>query len=229
MPSSPDVDGEVITPERRLQLTRVIRDSFHQLYYNHCVTGGPWLGVTCWKCPLDLWIYQEIICELQPDLIVETGSAFGGSALYMATICDLVDNGRIVSVDNNSDPNVTGSLPMHPRITWIRGDSVSHEAIAEVAELRANVDTAMVILDSNHKRGHVLRELKAYAPMVSVGQYLIVEDTNIGGHPVLPDFGPGPWEAVGKFLEQQDDFRIDVSREKFLLSFNPGGYLLRVK
>jgi cephalosporin hydroxylase len=227
----PSNGAAAITPERQLELTRLIRDSFHQLYYNHCVTGGPWLGVTCWKCPLDLWIYQEIICELEPDLIIETGSAFGGSALYLATICDLVDHGRIVSIDIKNDANVPAGyvMPMHDRIAWLRGDSVSLEVIREVAEERAAVETAMVILDSNHKRGHVLRELKAYAPMVSVGQYLIVEDTNIGGHPVLPDFGPGPWEAVGKFLEQQDDFRIDVGREKFLLSFNPGGYLRRVK
>jgi cephalosporin hydroxylase len=222
--SSADANGLELTPERRAELTRVIRDSFHQLYYNHCVTGGPWLGVTCWKCPLDLWIYQEIIVELQPDLIIETGSAFGGSALYLATICDLIDHGRVVSVDVKP----AGPLPTHPRIAWLTGDSVSGEVLREVAAERARVDTAMVILDSNHKRGHVLRELKAYAPMVTVGQYLIVEDTNINGHPVLADFGPGPWEAVGTFLRQGNDFRIDVSREKFLLSFNPGGYLKRV-
>ena len=77
-------------------------------------------------------------------------------------------------------------------------------------------------------RGHVLRELRAYAPLVSVGQYLVVEDTNIGGHPVFVEHGPGPWEAVGTFLAEQDAFVIDVAREKFLVSFNPGGYLERV-
>lgn len=222
MPSS---DTELdITPERRAELTRVIRDSFHQLYYNHNVQGGQWLGVTAWKCPLDLWVYQEIIAELEPDLIIETGSAYGGSALYMASVCDLVGHGRVVSIDIAP----AGELPLHERITWIRGDSVAAGTLREVEKERAGAQRVMVILDSNHRRGHVLRELRAYAPMVTVGQYLIVEDTNIGGHPVLPDFGPGPWEAVGKFLQEQDDFRIDVSREKFLLSFNPGGYLKRV-
>jgi cephalosporin hydroxylase len=86
----------------------------------------------------------------------------------------------------------------------------------------------MVILDSNHKRGHVLRQLHSYSSFVTLGQYLIVEDTNTNGHPVMPEHGPGPWEAVERFLRDQDAFRIDVSREHFLFSFNPGGYLLRV-
>src|SRR5713226_6723849 len=146
MPSN-GAETEAITPERQREITRLIRDSFHQLYYNHAVTGGPWLGVTCWKCPLDLWIYQEIIVELQPDLIIETGSAFGGSALFMATICELIDHGRIVSVDNNSDANVQGELPTHPRITWIIGDSVAGSVVREVAEERAGAETCMVILD----------------------------------------------------------------------------------
>jgi cephalosporin hydroxylase len=85
----------------------------------------------------------------------------------------------------------------------------------------------MVVLDSDHRRPHVLAELHRYAPLVSPASYLIVEDTNVNGHPVLPDFGPGPLEAVEDFLTESDDFFVDGSREKYFLTFNPGGYLCR--
>jgi len=85
----------------------------------------------------------------------------------------------------------------------------------------------LVILDSDHSKAHVLQEMELYAPMISVGSYLIVEDTNLHGHPVLPEFGPGPMEAVAEFLPKNPDFIVDRSREKFFMTFNPGGYLKR--
>ncbi len=85
----------------------------------------------------------------------------------------------------------------------------------------------MVILDSDHSRDHVLRELELYSPLVTPGCYLVVEDTNVNGHPVSPEFGPGPMEAVEAFLETTNDFEVDRSREKLLLTFNPSGYLRR--
>jgi cephalosporin hydroxylase len=204
-----------------------IRDEFHRVYY------GPlrwppafWLGTEILKCPFDLWMYQEILFERQPDLIIETGTAHGGSALFLAGICDLLKHGQVVSVDIQP----ATKLPEHSRITWLRGDSVSPEVLRAVTDLRSRVDTAMVILDSNHEFNHVFREMGAYAPLVSVGQYLVVEDTNVNGHPVYESFGPGPWEAVEYFLANGGgDFRIDHSRERFLISFNPSGYLLRRK
>ena len=87
----------------------------------------------------------------------------------------------------------------------------------------------LVLLDSDHSREHVLDELRAYSPLVTPGSYVIVEDTNLNGHPVWPDFGPGPMEAVDIFLSESDDFVIDTSREKFYLTWNPRGYLKRVK
>ena len=85
----------------------------------------------------------------------------------------------------------------------------------------------MVVLDSDHSREHVLRELELYAPLVTPGCYLVVEDTNVNGHPVSPGFGPGPMEAVGDYLRTTDDFEVDRGREKFMLTFNPSGYLRR--
>jgi cephalosporin hydroxylase len=217
------------TPETRAY----IRDRFHRLYYGP--RGWPsafWMGIEAYKCPFDLWTYQEILVETQPDLIIETGSAKGGSALFLADCCELLGNGMVLSID--IEP---GERPVHPLISWVTGDSVSKAVLDDVRAARAAVKTAMVVLDSNHARGHVLRELRAYAPMVSVGCYLVVEDTNLNGHPIPPDYpsvplrGPGPWEALEHWLPRQKgyEFRIDPRREKFQLTFNPGGYLLRVQ
>jgi cephalosporin hydroxylase len=99
--------------------------------------------------------------------------------------------------------------------------------VGHVSDLVGEDDSVLVILDSDHTKDHVLAEMRAYGPLVTRGSYLIVEDTNINGHPVLPDFGPGPWEAVEEFLQGNDQFQVDRSREKLLMTFNPMGYLRR--
>ena len=171
-----------------------------------------WLGRRALKCPLDLWMYQEIIFRTRPDLIVETGTASGGSALFLASICDLLGHGRVVSIDIEKQ-----ARPRHERITYLNGSSLDVNVNAE--------GRTMVILDSDHSKDHVLAELRRFAPLVSPGCYLIVEDTSVGM--VLPEFGPGPAEAVAEFLTEADLFEIDRDCEKFLLTFNPGGYLRR--
>ena len=203
---------------------------FHNFYYDRgwnrtgTWTSTFWRGVPVEKCPLDLWIYQEILHEIRPEVIVEAGTAHGGSALFLANMCDLEGHGKVISIDTNPrEP-----LPQHPRITWVRGSSVSRSVLARVREEVEGKKT-LVILDSDHKQKHVLAEMDAYAPLVSIGSYLIVEDTNINGHPALPTFGPGPWEAVELFLFNNDGFVPDRSREKLLLTFNPKGYLKRVR
>jgi len=87
----------------------------------------------------------------------------------------------------------------------------------------------LVLLDSDHSRDHVLKELQSYAPLVTPGSYVVVEDTNLDGHPVFPEFGPGPMEAVAEFLGSDSHFEVDRTREKFLMTFNPGGFLKRVR
>jgi cephalosporin hydroxylase len=200
-------------------------DDFHRMYYDSSVYRRTfWRGVETQKCPLDLWIYQEILHELHPDVIVETGTFSGGSAYYMASLFDILGKGRIITVDLEPQPN----LPVHPRITYISGmSSTAPEAVSKVKSMIRPGQSVMVILDSDHSRNHVLDELRIYGPLVTADQYLIVEDTNVNGHPALPTFGPGPTEALDAYLLEDGNFEIDAGREKFFMTFNPRGYLKR--
>lgn len=207
-------------------------DAFHRLYYDLAQTGGTWkdtywFGVGVQKCPLDLWIYQELLFDVRPHLIVETGTCDGGSAYFLASICDLLGQGRVWTID--LDTLRAPSWPKHPRITYVAGSSTDPDVVRRVRNEAAMADCVLVILDSDHSRDHVLAELEAYAPLVTRDSYLIVEDTNVNGHPVSPEFGPGPLEALEKFLPDHPEFEVDSSREKLLLTFNPRGFLRRVR
>ena len=173
-----------------------VTDGFHRLYYERGEAGGTWKDTTF----------------------------HGGSALYLATMCETLGGGEVVSVDIGEWPD----RPVHPRLTYVVASSTDPEVVARLAERAAGAGAVLVVLDSDHSRDHVLAELRAYAPMVTPGSYLVVEDTNINGHPVYEAFGPGPMEAVQDFLKERDDFEVDHSREKFLFTFNPGGWLRKV-
>jgi cephalosporin hydroxylase len=200
-------------------------DAFHRLYYEVGTTWKEtfWLGQPVQKCPFDLWAYQEILVETRPDLIVECGTYLGGSARFLASVCDELGQGRIVTIDILERPG----RPRHRRITYLHGSSTDSEVVERVRRRSRRAKRVMVILDSDHTRDHVIRELELYGPLVTHGCYLVVEDTNINGHPVSGEFGPGPMEAVKSFLERSDAFEVDRSREKLLLTFNPSGYLRR--
>jgi cephalosporin hydroxylase len=212
--------GLALRPFRRPLEAAIVR-SFHRLYYaSRTWSNTYWLGTQTQKCPLDLWIYQEILHELKPAVIVETGTASGGSALFLASVCNLLGRGKVVSVDV-----VERERPEHDRVTYVTGSSTAPDVVAGVADLVGNAAPVLVILDSDHTRDHVLEELRLYGPLVTPGSYLIVEDTNVNGHPVRPEFGPGPMEAVDGFLRESPEFALDREREKFLLTFNPRGFL----
>jgi cephalosporin hydroxylase len=210
--------------EREVSGTSDVQTQFHLLsYHGGALQQTYWLGVPIQKSPLDCWVYQEIIQEQKPDLIIETGTDRGGSALFLASMCDLVGNGRVLSIDVRSAASIR-----HPRVSLLIGDSTSPTVLDAVREARRTARRCMVILDSDHHSAHVERELRAYREFVNVGGYMVVEDTNVNGHPVLPEHGPGPFEAVRAFVAEDPDFEIDRSREKFLLTFFPDGYLRRV-
>jgi cephalosporin hydroxylase len=213
---------------RREPFRSLLIRRFSQLYYYDGQVGRTWsdtfyMGVRLLKSPTDLWVYQEILHQTRPDLVIETGTAWSGSALHLAHLCELLGRGRVVSVDIDPKPD----LPRHERVTYLTGSSTAPEIVGQMTR-EAEGKRVMVILDSDHSARHVLEELRLYAPLVSPGCYLIVEDTNVNNRPVLPEHGPGPWEAVAEFLKTSRSFEIDRSREKFLLTFNPSGYLRRI-
>lgn len=186
-----------------------------------------WMGVQAWKNPLDAWIYQEILCEVRPDVVVEVGSAFGGGTLYLAHILDLLGSGTVVSVDIDRSRFQAD----HPRIATVTGDSAAPETIEEVTRL-CKGKRVLVIHDADHRRPKVLADLACYAPLVSVGSYLIVEDGIVDlfhPHELMGVSYPGPLEATEEFLGSNlgASFEVDESRERYLLTYNPRGFLRR--
>jgi len=208
-------------------------DRFHLLYtkkIKQTIDNTYWMGVRSMKTPFDLWIFQEIIYDTKPDLIIETGTNEGGTSLFLANICDLLKNGEIITIDIASTKN----QPSHNRIHYLQGDATSDDTIQKIKKLMDEINQkqnrkVMVILDDAHDKKHVLKEMEIYGKFVTIGQYLIVEDTSMGGHPSYPELGSGPLEAVTKYFNTHDDFEIDLSREKFLFTLNPNGYLKKIQ
>lgn len=214
----PRVDAALTRQAQRLYYYAAEVDSTRTWRNTH------WLGTPLLKCPLDLWVYQELIAAHRPDLIVETGTHRGGSALYMAALCDLVGNGEIVTIDIAAPQP---KPPGHERITYLTASSTATATLDTVRRRAAGLDKVWVILDSDHSAAHVREELGRYAQVVTPGGYLIVEDTNVNGHPVAPEHGPGPTEAVRDWLASDPPFDRDPSCERFLVTLNPGGYFRR--
>lgn len=199
-----------------------LQDDFFKSYYLSKISAS-WLGKSIGKCPTDAWMYQEIIFKNKPDFIIETGTCEGGGTLFFASILDLIGKGKVITTDVEKFCSLN-----HPRIIQLTGSSASDEIIKKIESMVKNKNI-MVSLDSNHAKDHVLKELEIYSNFVSVGNYMIVEDTCVNGHPVMPGWGPGPLEAVKEFLSKRDDFIIDKGCEKFMLSYNHNGFLKRVK
>ena len=203
---------------------------FSRLFYQSWLdtwANTHWMGVPVEKPANDLWIYQELITRLRPDFIVETGTRFGGSALYMATVCDALRQGHVITIDIQPLASSSTCRREHPRITYLTGSSTSPEMLDEVRRRVYGAETVMVILDSDHGMSHVSDELRIYADIVTEGSYLIAEDTHLNGHPIDDGGGPGPWEAVEVFLKEAPGFVPDVACERLLHTFSPRGFLLK--
>lgn len=211
---------------------QMIIDAFHQLSYYDSRTWllNTWLGIPTRQNPNDVWITQEIISETKPDVVVETGTFHGGSAVLWAMVLGQVKPaGRVISIDIEDMVDEATLPPVaREKVTFLVGSSTAPEIVAEVRR-RVGGKRVLVVLDSDHSMKHVLAELDAYAPLVQVGDYLIVQDTNLNGHPVHPGSGPGPMEAVDQFLQRDSRFESDRSRERLLFTMHPKGYLRRVR
>lgn len=184
-----------------------------------------WLGKPIWQAPLDLWTIQETIWDVQPELLIECGTNRGGSAFFYAQLFDLMGKGRIVTMDIEKMHDYS-----HPRIEYLLGSSVSDEILDHVrAAVAATTGPILVILDSDHSAPHVRRELELYAPLVTKGSYMIVQDTIIDTHPAFRSEGPGPLVALKDFLKTHPEFEIEEERSrKFPISHHPHGWLRKI-
>jgi len=201
---------------------------FHSLYYSspeRTWKNTRWLGHRTMKCPLDLWVYQEILHELRPDTVIETGVNEGGGAAFLVSIMDSIGKGKLIAVDIE----LLEGRPIHERITYIKGSSTEEKVVQQISHMLKDSKVVLVILDSDHNKPHVLKEMEIYSKFVTCESYMIVEDSNINGHPVMPNWGEGPFEAIEKFLNNNDCFEIDKKCEKYYMTFNPNGYLKKIR
>lgn len=218
------------------EASRAFMDATINTKYSYNFT---WLGRPIIQYPQDMIAMQEIIWQVKPDLIIETGIAHGGSLIFYASMLKLLGgDGHVVGIDIDIRKHNRVEIEKHPmfkRITMIEGSSTD-EVITEKVRRLAEGKKVLVCLDSNHTHEHVLRELELYAPLVSVGSYCvvfdtIVEDMSKGIYNDRPwDVGNNPKTAVWAYLKEHDEFVVDEGIEnKLLITVAPSGYLKRVK
>jgi len=194
-----------------------------QCVQDRIMNQSTYFGIRTLKSPADFWVYQELIFETRPDYIIEIGNYCGGSTLALAHICDHLHTGRVIALDITHE-HVMPEARQHPRITFIEGDGC--ESFAQVRALVAGA-RVMVIEDSLHTYENTLNLLRTYATMIHSGDYFIVEDS-ICHHGLDVGPEPGPYEAIEEFLRENPSFVADRTRESFLISWNPKGYLKRL-
>ena len=208
------------------------REYYRSVDWRHDVT---YLGVPLLKDPRDLWVEQELIYRTRPNVIIETGTAYGGSALFYSNLFDQLGySGLVVSIDSGKNTYVPADYkrPVRQGIIYLGGDSAGLDTFSTAIACihgRFPYPRIMVVLDSDHHAEHVYQELKLWAPLVMVGGHCVVEDTNafIVARDEYPEGGPPA--AIQRFLRETTVFQVDEAMNKFGLTFNTGGYLKRVR
>lgn len=221
---------------RKKSLDWMLASDKYKYSYNYT-----WLGRPIIKYPNDIVATQEIIWRVKPDLIIETGVAHGGSLILSASMLELLGgNGRVIGIDIDIREHNRKEIEAHPlyrRIDLVEGSSVAPDIVAQVKKLAAPFKNVMVFLDSLHTHDHVAKELEIYAPMVTVGSYLVLPDTFIEyfpkgyyAHNRPWDVGNNPMTALREFMKKNDDFEIDQELNgKLMITEAFDGYLRRVK
>jgi cephalosporin hydroxylase len=198
-----------------------------------------WLGLPMIQMPQDMIVTQEIIWQTKPDVIIETGIAWGGSVVLYASLLELVGKGEVVGIDLNLYDHVADQIMSYPfskRIHLYKGSSTEPTIARKALSHVKPGQSVMVLLDSNHTHAHVLDELRIYAPHVTKGQYLVVSDTIVEDiprqeHRTRP-WGPGdnPKTALRAYLGETDRFEVDpYVNGKLLLTYSPEGYCRCIK
>lgn len=203
-----------------------------------------WLGRPMIQLPEDMIRIQEVIHTVQPDVIVETGVAHGGSLVFYASLCKAMDRGRVIGVDVEIRPHNRAAIEAHalfPLITLIEGSSIEPQIVEQVKSLIKPGEKTMVVLDSNHEKQHVLAELRAYSPLVSVGSYIVAMDgimERLAGAPrSAPDWSwNNPRQAALEFVAENADFVIEEPQFAFnegkikeRVTYWPSAFIKRVK
>jgi len=198
-----------------------------------------WMGVPIIQYPQDIVAMQEIVWEVKPDLIIETGIARGGSLIFYASLMQLLGQGHVLGIDmdiRQHNRDVIESHPMASRITMYQGSSIEESMATKVRAFASDYRRVMLVLDSNHTHEHVLRELELYAPLVAVDSYCVVFDTVVEDMP-NSSFSNRPWgrgnnpkTAVWKYLKTHPEFQIDKNiATKLQITVAPDGYLKRIR
>ncbi len=210
-------------------MENLAREWTYQLWRAEIWRRTKWLGVDVYQWPTDLLALQDLIVTTRPDFIVETGTAQGGSALFYASILELIGNGAVITVDVDQTEAERilprGSL-IRERIKLIKGDSASNEILEEIKRTVKGSANLHVFLDSHHDAEHVERELRNLSQLVGVGRHIVVFDTNVEEEPEWR--GHGPLTAVKRFLDANKNFVIDPAWEKFIVTLCPKGFLKRI-
>jgi cephalosporin hydroxylase len=241
-------------PEKKVW-NKITSEWMVQAFENRYMYNFTCLGRPIIQTPIDIVAMQELIWQIKPDLIIETGIAHGGSLIFSASMLAMLDMCEAIETGQTLNPKVSKrkvlgldidirqhnkeAIEVHPmasRIEMIQGSSIAPEVMQQVQHIAKEYKTILVCLDSNHTHDHVLAELEAYASLISVGSYCVVFDTVIEDMPkeMFPDrpWGPGdnPKTAVWEYLKTHPEFEIDKSiPNKLLITVAPDGYLKRVK
>ena len=222
-----------------LELKKLSRKWFDKAFSHEYSFHFSWLGLPIIQFPQDIIALQEIIWKIKPDLIIETGIARGGSLIFLSSMLEMIGIGEVVGIDIDiRKPNrkAIENHPMYKRITMIEGSSINTSTVRRVFRIAKGKQKVMLILDSNHTKRHVLKELKFYSPLVKTGSYIVVFDTMIEEMP--ENFFPNrPWKkgnnpktAVLEFLKMNNRFKVDKSFEKkLLITSAPSGFLKCVR
>lgn len=218
----------VLLPVYRLTIGRVVKTLFmlDLVTQTENFRHVKWLGQPLWQNTTDLWTIQEVISEIRPALLIETGTYEGGSARFYASLMDLMDHGHVITIDLRRKPQID-----HPRVTFIAGSSTDAFVVGRVrAEAAKTEGPVMVILDSDHRQSHVAAELEAYAPLVTPGSYILVQDGIMDELlPALRKDTPGPVPAIRGFLKDHPQFVEEKKlSERFIITSHPHGWLRRL-
>jgi cephalosporin hydroxylase len=221
--TAPEVDG---LPSAPLPVPQDHRTTFiDAVWHSMPWVSSTWLGRPHTSAPTDLHAYQQLLTSVRPDWVIETGTGDGGRSLFLASVCELLEHGKVVSVGEH----LAEDLPIHPRLVYVDG---SPSAEATVARVRALVEpdaTALVIVGTCEGRQPTEDQFEAYADLVPPGSYVVITDTIVNGNPVWAGFGAGPSEAVRQILARHGEFYADPEPERWSLTFNPGGFLKRIR